>query len=75
MTRDYSEGPWWTLVAAITASLAICAAVWFGIFNLASVGARFAEAKVMEGKWSQEMVFDTSRPLATGRSVFVKRPD
>ena len=75
MSQKRFEWPWWTAAAAFAVSLAICASVWFGIFNLAGVGARFAEAKGMEGQWSRALAFDAIRPLTTGRSVSVKRTD
>ena len=74
MTRVRTNWPWWTPAAALAVSIVFCAAVWAGIFGLAGVGARFAEAKVKEGQWSQEMVFNTARQLTTGRSVSTRSP-
>lgn len=75
MTRDRVNWPWWTPAAALAVSLAFCAFVWAGVYGLSGVAARFAEAKVQEGQWSRQMVFDTARELTTGRSVSTKRVD
>ena len=73
MRRKRTGWPWWTPAAALAASLAFCALVWAGFYGLSGVAVRFADAKVQEGQWSRQMVFDTARQLTTGRSVSLKR--
>ncbi len=73
MRRKQTGWPWWTPAAALAASLVFSALVWAGLYGLSGVAIRFADAKVQEGQWSRQMVFDTTRQLTTGRSVSLKR--